>query len=90
MSSLLEVSDLSVRFRTEKGEMAAVEQLSLTVARGEFLGIVGESGSGKSTVARMMCGLEQPSIGSLVIDGVDVTDGSKASQAHQQIGRAHV
>ena len=52
MSALLEVRDLSVRFRTEKGEMAAVEQLSFTAARGEFLGIVGESGSGKSTLDR--------------------------------------
>ncbi len=60
MSALLEVHDLSVRFRTEKGEMAAVEQLSFSAARGEFLGIVGESGSGKSVTARALMGLIQP------------------------------
>jgi peptide/nickel transport system ATP-binding protein len=50
-------------------------------------GIVGESGSGKSTVARMLCGLERPSQGAVVIAGRDVSDGSAAARAHQ---RGHV
>ena len=45
---LLEVRDLSVRFRTRDGIVHAVSDLSYTVRRGETLGIVGESGSGKS------------------------------------------
>ena len=57
---LLDVRDLSVRFRTERGEMAAVDGLTFKVARGEFLGIVGESGSGKSVTARAVMGLIQP------------------------------
>ena len=57
---LLEVRDLTVRFRTELGEMAAIDGLSFEAARGEFLGIVGESGSGKSVTARAVMGLIQP------------------------------
>ncbi len=55
--SLLEIDELSVAFRTERGEITAVEQVSLALEPGEILGIVGESGSGKSVTALTIMGL---------------------------------
>ena len=52
--------------------VAAVEEVSLSVARGEVLGLVGESGCGKSTLARMLAGILPPSAGRLLWRGADV------------------
>ncbi len=54
---LLEIDRLTVAFRTERGEVTAIEDVSLTLAPGEILGIVGESGSGKSVTALTVMGL---------------------------------
>ncbi|HEU4972848.1 MAG TPA: oligopeptide/dipeptide ABC transporter ATP-binding protein, partial [Gaiellaceae bacterium] len=60
-------------FSRSKSRVHAVEDVSLTVRRGETLGIVGESGCGKSTTARLMLRLIDPTGGKIRFDGRDIT-----------------
>ncbi len=75
---LLDVRGLTTAFRTARGEINAIEDVSFSVAAGEVLGIVGESGSGKSVTALTIMGLlPQPparvAAGSVHFDGQDIT-----------------
>src|SRR5262245_6641866 len=53
------------------GTVAAVADMDLTIREGEFFSILGSSGSGKTTTLRMIAGFEQPSAGSVLLDGID-------------------
>ncbi len=55
------------------GDVTAVDAIDLEVGDGEFFAMLGPSGSGKTTVLRMIAGFEQPTSGSVVLDGRDVT-----------------
>ena len=48
---LLDISDLTVEFATRRGTVRAIQQVNISVAKGETLGVVGESGSGKSVTS---------------------------------------
>ena len=72
--ALLELRGLSKAFPAGGGDaFFAVRDLSLTLHRGESLGIVGESGCGKSTVARMIAQLTPPTEGRILLSGEDIT-----------------
>ncbi len=65
-------------FRRQHAVLHAVDDISFEVARGEVLGLVGESGCGKTTTGRMLVRLTNPTSGSIVIDGADVSSISGA------------
>jgi peptide/nickel transport system ATP-binding protein len=79
---LLSVRDLTVEFVTRRGKVRAVQQVDISVDRGETLGIVGESGSGKSVtsyaVMRILDRAGRIANGSIVFGGVDVRDADEA------------
>ncbi|MFG3716909.1 dipeptide ABC transporter ATP-binding protein [Streptomyces massasporeus] len=66
---VLEATGLRREFGRGKRAVTAVDDVSLTLRRGETLGIVGESGSGKTTLGRMLVGLLEPTAGSLGFEG---------------------
>jgi peptide/nickel transport system ATP-binding protein len=66
---VLEAAGLEREFGRGKRKVTAVDDVSLTLRRGETLGIVGESGSGKTTLGRMLVGLLEPTAGSLSFEG---------------------
>jgi peptide/nickel transport system ATP-binding protein len=69
---LLEIDQLSVRYRTRRGVLTAVDGVSLAVARGETVGLVGESGCGKSSLGRALVRLTDAEQGAVRLDGVDI------------------
>ncbi len=70
----VDLVDLKVHFGGRRGKppIRAVDGVTLTIGRGETVGLIGESGSGKSTIGRAVIGLLSPTSGQVLMDGVDV------------------
>jgi putative spermidine/putrescine transport system ATP-binding protein len=68
--SYLELTNVQKRF----GETFAVADFNLAAEKGEFVSFLGPSGCGKTTTLRMIAGFEQPTTGTITINGEDVTD----------------
>ena len=71
--TILEVKNLKKYFKTARGTLHAVDDVSFTIERGKTLGIVGESGCGKSTTGRAILRLLEPTSGQVIFDGKDIT-----------------
>lgn len=75
--NILEVNHLKKYFKTNRGVLHAVDDVSFTIEKGKTLGIVGESGCGKSTTGRCVMRLIEPTSGEILFDGVDLMKLSK-------------
>ena len=71
--AVLEIHDLSKRYGEDESEVIAVNHVSFSVEKGEFVAIIGASGSGKSTLMNLIGGIDIPSSGSIIIDGKEIT-----------------
>jgi NitT/TauT family transport system ATP-binding protein len=68
-STILEVRDLSKVYNANQDPLPAIDRISFTASRGEFISIIGPSGSGKSTLLKIVGDLLDPSSGSVAVDG---------------------
>ncbi|MBS4220940.1 methionine ABC transporter ATP-binding protein [Bacillus sp. FJAT-49711] len=85
---MIKINNVTKKYQTKKGEVIGVDNVSLAVKKGEIFGIVGYSGAGKSSLLRCMNLLEEPTSGSVVINGIELTklSAKELRQARQKIG----
>lgn len=78
MSKILELRDLSYVYGVKTPfEKKAVDKVTLSIEKGEFIGIIGHTGSGKSTLVQMLNGLIRPTGGQVLLDGTDIWEKPK-------------
>ena len=88
---VLELQNVSRIFGEGDAEVKALDNVSLSIRRGEFVLIDGSSGSGKSTLLNMIGLLDKPTIGKVILDGKETTalnDGQVSQYRNEKIGRA--
>src|SRR5512146_2034009 len=68
--ALIELRGVSKTYPGPDGGFTALRDCSLSIARGEFTAIVGQSGSGKSTLLNLLAGIDRPTRGEIILDGV--------------------
>ncbi|BFH16243.1 hypothetical protein J6TS7_45770 [Paenibacillus dendritiformis] len=88
MRETIEIRDLVKEYRSKTGTVVGVDNVSLHIEKGDIYGIIGRSGAGKSSLLRCINLLEDPTSGSSLVDGVDLTklQGEQLRQARLKIG----
>jgi len=82
---MIEIKNVSKIFTSGDAEIKAVNNVSFLIPEGEFVAITGRSGSGKSTLLYQLGLLDQPTSGTIIIDGVTVTDIPEHDQARLRL-----
>ena len=77
-AAILEARDVTKRYELGKTTVEALRGVTMAVAPGEFVALMGPSGSGKSTLLQLLGGLDQPTTGSIVFEGADISHLSDA------------
>ncbi|MBM7609258.1 D-methionine transport system ATP-binding protein [Lysinibacillus composti] len=84
---MIQLKNVSKIYRTKNGEISAVNDVNLSINKGEIFGIIGYSGAGKSTLIRLLNGLEKPTDGTVEVNGqlISSITGNKLRVARQKI-----
>ena len=85
---MLELRNVSFEVNESNRNIDIIHNLSLSVDNRKFVVITGPNGGGKSTLARLIAGIEKPTGGQILLDGVDITDKSITERAKMGIGYA--
>ena len=72
MSALIEIKNLSKSYWRDSFEIPVLNDINLSIADGEFLGLMGPSGSGKTTLLNLIAGIDKPSSGDVIINGTNI------------------
>jgi putative ABC transport system ATP-binding protein len=89
MAEFIEAVDLRKTYRVGKVDVPALQGISFSVKRGEFVSVVGPSGSGKSTLFYLLGGLTRADSGHVLVDGEDLaqlSDGERTRQRKKKVG----
>jgi peptide/nickel transport system ATP-binding protein len=81
---LLEITNLKKYFKTKKGMLHAIDDVSFYINKGETLGLVGESGCGKSTTGRAILRLHEPTSGQVLYNGEDIVNYSNGKMKNMR------
>lgn len=79
--SLIEAKDVVKRYKVGSDTITALNHVSLTIDQGEFVAILGTSGCGKSTLLNMLSGLERPTSGDIIVNGVRINKVSEKNMS---------
>ncbi|WP_202583302.1 ATP-binding cassette domain-containing protein, partial [Tetragenococcus halophilus] len=77
MTEVLALKNVSKEFGQGHTKVKALDDINITVNRGELVGVIGQYGSGKSTFLTVMAGLQDPTEGTVLVDGKDISKLSK-------------
>jgi putative ABC transport system ATP-binding protein len=85
--NVLETISVTKTYNSDSGVIQAVDEVSLKVAPGEFIGLVGPSGSGKTTMLSMLAALLKPSNGQILLDGQDLATMGDIERVNMRRGK---
>ena len=87
MSELIQVQNVSYTYTTRQGRaIPALQDITLSIRRGDYLTILGHNGSGKSTLAQLLNGLLTPTAGRVIVEGWETTDAAHLREIRQRVG----
>ena len=86
MDNIIEVKNVTYRYTEDENVYTAVKNVSLSFERGSFTVILGHNGSGKSTLAKLLNGLNKPTEGEILVDGISTTDEEKELEVKRRVG----
>lgn len=83
---MIELIDVEFKVESPQGQHEIIDKANLTIDDGKFVVITGPNGGGKSTLAKLIMGIEKPTGGKILFNGVDITDMSISERAKLGIG----
>jgi putative ABC transport system ATP-binding protein len=86
--ALVEVRNVTKTYRKGDLEISPLKDVSLDVAKGDFVSLMGASGSGKSTLLNLIAGIDRPTAGRVVVAGIDITELSRTKLAYWRAANA--